>query len=61
MTCKKIRYETQNEARVALAICRMSKYTHKRKERRTYECPHCNGWHLTSQKEADLYEKGPGH
>lgn len=30
----------------------------ERKEKNIYQCPHCNAWHLTSQRGAltDLYE-----
>lgn len=34
-----------------LALTGMDNTDPKRRERRTYRCPLCRGWHLTSQKQ----------
>lgn len=49
---EKIRYRTSVGARLALWNIWWARYVHgrrRRRERRVYECPHCAGWHLTSQ------------
>ncbi|MBR3181896.1 MAG: hypothetical protein IKF56_04575 [Eggerthellaceae bacterium] len=40
----KNRYPSQWEAREAIAACE----AHGTKGLKTYRCPYCNGWHLTS-------------
>jgi hypothetical protein len=51
--CKeKIRYRTAAGARWALWGIWYDRYLRgrwHRRERRAYACPHCEGWHLTSQ------------
>ena len=49
---EKIRYRTHVGARWALWGIWVDRYLRgrrHRRERRAYECPHCGGWHLTSQ------------
>jgi len=48
--CKKIRYPDARSARHALRRARIAGVTGSthRLERRTYWCPICSGWHLTS-------------
>lgn len=41
----KNRYETQAEAREAIALCA----EHGRTDLRCYKCDYCGGWHLTSK------------
>ena len=44
----KLRYRDRLEAQ--LALLRVSTDDDpRRKEKRSYQCPHCHGWHLTSQ------------
>lgn len=45
--CPKMYWPTQKAAKEALKKIRESKGDHK-KPIRTYECPFCSGWHLTS-------------
>lgn len=49
----KARYETAEAAQVALERVREKRLaadpTDEHVESRTYQCPHCEGWHLTSQ------------
>ena len=40
----KNRYSSHDEARAAIAACE----EHGTRGLRTYRCPYCNGWHLTS-------------
>lgn len=47
-TTGKLRYRTEVDAMLALMSTGRREKT-KRQERRQYRCPHCNGWHLTSQ------------
>lgn len=52
--CKsgKIRYKSGLNAERALAKALLSNWAGKaphRREQRTYECPWCGGWHLTSK------------
>lgn len=42
---KRIRYPTELEAKIALAAA----IARDTGEKRTYHCPICQGWHLTSQ------------
>lgn len=50
----KIRYRSEYEASVALASCRRpGRRRWRRRERRSYQCPWCNGWHLTSKKQRE--------
>ena len=49
---EKIRYRTAAGARLALWRIWVARYLRGRRhrhERRVYACPHCGGWHLTSQ------------
>jgi hypothetical protein len=49
---EKIRYRTAAGARLALWGIWVDRYLRgrrHRRERRAYACPHCQGWHLTSQ------------
>jgi hypothetical protein len=49
---EKIRYRTAAVARWALWNIWWDRYLRgrrRRRERRVYACPHCAGWHLTSQ------------
>jgi hypothetical protein len=49
---EKIRYRTAVGAKLALWRIWVDRYLRgrrHRRERRVYECPHCHGWHLTSQ------------
>lgn len=52
--CSKIRYRTRVDAQIALASARRKAVlgrgptADKRREERTYRCPRCRGWHLTS-------------
>jgi hypothetical protein len=48
----KIRYRTAAGAKWALWGIWLDRYVRgrrRRRERRAYACPHCGGWHLTSQ------------
>lgn len=44
----KQRYRDRLEARMALLRC-TTDTDPRRQEKRTYRCPDCHGWHLTSQ------------
>lgn len=47
--CGKTRYQTSAKARRALdGIRRRGNRAGERKPVRAYPCPHCHGWHLTS-------------
>ena len=49
---EKIRYRTSAGAHFALWGIWIDRYLRGRRnrhERRAYACPHCSGWHLTSQ------------
>ena len=49
---EKIRYGTAAGARWSLWGIWLDRYLRgrrHRRERRAYACPHCDGWHLTSQ------------
>jgi len=49
---EKIRYRTSAGAHFALWGIWIDRYLRgrrRRRERRAYACPHCDGWHLTSQ------------
>lgn len=46
--CRKIRYRTMLDAKMALARTRSATASKRRNERRAYHCPDCHGWHLTS-------------
>lgn len=48
VVCRKRRYRTEPEAILELANVRRDPRT-PRIPGRCYLCPHCNGWHLTSQ------------
>lgn len=51
MTCpsKKIRYRDKTAALFALAMIRPRHERRDKSEIRSYPCPKCHGWHLTSQ------------
>lgn len=46
MSCRKVRYRNELDARVALALMPDKV---KRREVRAYRCPDCKRWHLTSK------------
>ena len=48
----KQRYESKVDAETALAHIQIKYWQGavRRREQRAYECPHCGGWHLTSQQ-----------
>jgi hypothetical protein len=55
-TSGKIRYGEPKDIKLAMraadhdrARARLNKVTCSRREIRSYECPDCSGWHLTSQ------------
>lgn len=48
----KVRYPSQQEAQLALAVIK-GQGSRKHTESRAYHCPVCDGWHLTSMKNAD--------
>lgn len=52
--CAKKRYRQRGDALIALWKCGLKAErdlkSDKRQERRAYQCPHCGGWHLTSQE-----------
>lgn len=48
MTCRKIRFRTELEAKIALPRSQF-KQSSKREECRVYRCPNCHGWHMTSR------------
>ena len=49
MNCKKVRYDTEESC--LKAIKKISNIEERRKMPvRAYECPFCNGYHMTSQK-----------
>lgn len=55
-TCRKRRYRTEVDSQLALA--RIDGHVRTRGQSddaptRVYECPHCRGWHLTSQPRDD--------
>lgn len=50
VNCKKRRFDTEVEAEEALASC-WRKRRGTRVETRYYDCPDCNGYHLTSKPE----------
>jgi hypothetical protein len=54
-TCSKKRYPTMKAAKIVLVACRARRALHdqsKRREQGAYRCPHCYGYHLTSQQKA---------
>lgn len=46
----KVRYRDRIAALMALGKVRRKDATRETVERRAYHCPHCRGWHLTSQQ-----------
>ncbi|NUR27925.1 MAG: hypothetical protein HOV83_19130 [Catenulispora sp.] len=46
--CGKVRYTSADAAHTALALIARSSEHGKRIPVRTYSCPGCDGWHLTS-------------
>lgn len=48
--CKKITYLNKKDANTVLAQIATTNQTHK-KPIRSYECPLCSGWHLTSKQD----------
>lgn len=48
-SCGKVIYSTQAEARVAIATMLLSRHAGQRRERRSYYCKRCRGWHLTKK------------
>lgn len=50
MTCHKVRYRDEIAAKLALASAKWTDGSRRPKvESRTYRCPRCKGWHLTSE------------
>ncbi|QOE32777.1 hypothetical protein CPT_Mano_045 [Achromobacter phage Mano] len=49
MVCTKFRHKDQVSAELMLARAKASNWNHHRIPTRAYACPHCHGWHLTSQ------------
>ncbi|QMP19207.1 hypothetical protein [Pseudomonas phage Persinger] len=52
IVCRKRRYRTELDAMIALGHIRHDPKTPKIPTR-FYLCPHCNGWHLSSQAPAN--------
>ena len=49
-TCRKVRYRDEIAAKLALAsVQRIDGSRRSKVECRTYRCPRCKGWHLTSE------------
>ena len=48
-SCGKVRYPTRAKADHALQLIRRQGARAGKKPTRSYACPHCNGWHLTSE------------
>lgn len=49
--CRKVRYRDRIAALLAMSNTQRVDGSHRPKiETRAYRCPHCFGWHLTSQK-----------
>lgn len=49
--CRKIRYRTELDAKIALADTQMKALRkNKRTECRAYRCPDCHAFHLTSSR-----------
>jgi len=46
--CEKVCFPSETSARRAVKRARRSK-KHHRRECRTYYCPHCHAWHLSSK------------
>lgn len=58
MTCHKITYPSRYAANLELLHI-WRKHQHGDTDRREiadYQCPHCDGWHLTSQREEPTKE-----
>lgn len=48
-SCRKIRYRDRIAAELVLAsLVRRDRTNRATTERRSYQCPDCHGWHLTS-------------
>ena len=49
--CRKVYYPTEHAAQVALvgAVVKRNRGSVRRRESRTYQCPQCGGFHLTSK------------
>lgn len=50
VVCRKRRFGTEADAMLALATAELCHRTQKIPTRH-YLCPHCDGWHLTSQQQ----------
>lgn len=48
MFCHKFGYDSRSEAEKVVNIMRRKK-NNKQKPKRTYKCPVCNKWHITSE------------
>jgi len=46
----KLRFQSRLEAMIALADTGKDGASNRRSEKSFYRCPHCFGWHLTSQQ-----------
>jgi hypothetical protein len=49
VSCTKVRYPTGAVAKAALRTIRRKGDRAGKKPTRVYACPHCHGWHLTSE------------
>lgn len=52
--CNKVKF-SKLEAEIALKrALKLGKFIKRRKEKRIYQCPICNLWHLTSTEEGEV-------
>ena len=61
--CKKKRYPTELDAKIALTSCYYANHIKgksKRKECRYYYCDKCKGYHLTSEREWNDFNRANG-
>lgn len=54
--CKKVTYSTKEEAEKFLLEFQISR-NFARREKRSYKCPKCGYWHLTSQRKEGKLSK----
>lgn len=48
--CLTGKWRYRDRIAVLLALATVDTTKPKRREKRAYRCPHCRGWHLTSQR-----------